>query len=111
VTAALRSVAALPFEDILGASVNLKLHPSAIGATAAARAKFVALVRGYFALGGAQLQPTGVSAETLRAARRDPEAHRDLVVKVGGYSSYFVDLGREVQDEIIARTEHQAAGA
>ena len=111
VTAALRSVAALPFEDILGASVNLKLHPSAIGDTAAARAKFVALVRGYFALGGAQLQPTGVSAATLRAARQDPEAHRDLVVKVGGYSSYFVDLGREVQDEIIARTEHLDAGA
>ncbi|TNF23708.1 MAG: hypothetical protein EP329_26750 [Deltaproteobacteria bacterium] len=110
VTAALRSVAALPFEEMLGAAVNLKLHPSAVGATPAARAKWVALIRAYFALGGAQLQPTGVSAETLRAAQRDPDAYRDLVVKVGGYSSYFVDLGPEVQDEIIARTEHGASG-
>jgi len=109
VTAALRSVAALPFTDILGAAVNLKLHPSAVGDTAAARARWVALLRAYFALGGAQLQPTGVSAATLRAAQADPDAYRDLVVKVGGYSSYFVDLGHEVQAEIIARTEHGAA--
>ena len=47
-----------------------------------------------------------VSGEQLRAAQADPDAHRDLIIKVGGYSTYFVDLGREIQEEIIARTEH-----
>ena len=105
-TAALRSVAALPFEEVMGCAVNMRFHPSALGPSAAARAKWVALLRAYFALGGAQLQPTVASAETLRAAQRDPDAYRDLVVKVGGYSTYFVDLGREIQAEVIARTEH-----
>ena len=73
------------------------------------RAKWVSLVRTYFRLGGAQLQPTCASADTLRAARDDPGAHRDLIVKVGGYSTYFVDLGREIQEEIIDRTEHGGA--
>ncbi|MFH2006182.1 MAG: pyruvate formate lyase family protein [bacterium] len=107
-TAAMRSVAALPFEDVLGCAVNMKFHPSAIGDTPETRAKWIALIRTYFQLGGAQLQPTAVSAEVLQQARERPEEHRDLIVKVGGYSTYFVDLGSEIQDEIIARTEHSA---
>ena len=47
-----------------------------------------------------------VSAETLRQAQRQPEDHGDLIVKVGGYSTYFVDLGAEIQREVIERTEH-----
>jgi len=110
VVAALRSVAALPFEDVMGAAVNLKFHPSGIGNNAEARAKWVHLVRAYFALGGGQMQPTVASAEMLRAAQREPDQYRDLIVKVGGYSTYFVDLGREIQEEIIARTEHGLSG-
>lgn len=106
-TAVLRSVAALPFEDVLGSAVNMKFHPTAIGDTPEARSKWVSLIRTYFELGGAQLQPTCVSAEMLREAQRQPEEHRDLIIKVGGYSTYFVDLGREIQDEVIARTEHR----
>jgi len=106
VTAALRSVAALPFEDVMGCAVNVRFHPSAIGRGPAARAKWISLIRTYFQMGGAQIQPTVVSAEMLKAARTRPEDYRDLIVKVGGYSTYFVDLGREIQDEIIARTEH-----
>ena len=106
VTGAMRSVAALPFQDVMGCAVNMKFHPSAIGKSAASRAKWVALLRTYFQLGGPQLQPTVVSAEELRAAQREPEIHRDLIIKVGGYSTYFVDLGKEIQEEIIARTEH-----
>lgn len=105
-TATLRSVAALPFETIMGAAVNIKLHPSALGSSEAGRGRWVALLRAYFDLGGAQLQPTVVSAAMLREARDQPEAHRGLIVKVGGYSTYFTDLGREIQDEVIARTEH-----
>ena len=90
----------------MGCAVNMKFHPRAIGETSAARAKWVALLRTYFQMGGPQLQPTVASAEMLRDAQRDPEQYRDLIIKVGGYSTYFVDLGREIQEEIIARTEH-----
>ncbi len=107
-TAALRSVASLPFEDVMGCAVNMKFHPSSIGESIEAQKKWAALIRTYFKLGGAQLQPTCISSETLREAKKHPEQHRDLIVKVGGYSTYFVDLGREIQDEIIARTEHGA---
>ncbi len=108
VTGVLRSVAALPHRDMLGCAVNVRFHPSAIGVSPAERAKWVALLRTYFALGGAQLQPTVADAATLLAAQATPDQYRDLIVKVGGYSTYFVDLGREIQDEIIARTEHAA---
>jgi pyruvate-formate lyase len=106
VTAALRSVAALPYEDMMGCAVNMKFHPSGIGETRQAREKWLALIRTYFQIGGSQIQPTVASAEMLKEAQSDPERHMDLIVKVGGYSTYFVDLGREIQDEVIARTEH-----
>lgn len=107
VTAALRSVAALPFEDVMGCAVNVKFHPSGVGATPEARKKWTALIRAYFKSGGSQIQPTVASAEDLRAAREDPAHFRDLIVKVGGYSAYFTDLGPEIQAEIIERTEHR----
>ena len=49
-----------------------------------------------------------VTAATLCAAQADPEKYRDLIVRVAGYSDYFCDLTRALQDEIIARTEHEA---
>ncbi|MBC7317140.1 MAG: formate C-acetyltransferase/glycerol dehydratase family glycyl radical enzyme, partial [Chloroflexi bacterium] len=64
------------------------------------------LIRTYFALGGHHIQFNVVSAETLREAQRKPEEYRDLIVRVAGYSDYFCDLGRNLQEEIIARTEH-----
>jgi formate C-acetyltransferase len=111
VTAAMRSVAALDFRHVLGCAVNMKFHPSAIGEGEETRRKWIALLRTYFQLGGAQLQPTVVSSETLRAAQKTPDNHRDLIVKVGGYSAYFTELGREIQNEIIGRTEHDSARA
>ena len=106
VTAALRSVASLPFEDMMGAAVNMKFHPTGVGEGLEKRMKWVQLVRTYFQLGGGQIQPTVASAEMLREAQRDPDSYPDLIVKVGGYSTYYADLGVEIQDEIIARTEH-----
>jgi pyruvate-formate lyase len=50
-----------------------------------------------------------VRAETLRAAQADPDAHRDLIVRVAGYSDYFCDISPTLQDEIISRTEHASA--
>ena len=66
------------------------------------------LVRTYFRLNGHHIQFNIVDAETLRDAQENPEKHRDLIVRVAGYSDYFVDLGKELQDEIISRTEHRA---
>jgi len=66
------------------------------------------LVRGYFRLGGHHVQFNVVTAETLREAQAHPEQHRDLIVRVAGYSDYFCDLARDLQDEIIRRTEHGA---
>ncbi len=65
------------------------------------------LVRTYFKLGGHHIQFNVVSAQTLRDAQAHPENYRDLIVRVAGYSDYFCDLGKALQDEIIARTEHQ----
>ncbi len=70
--------------------------------------KLLHLVRTYFKLGGHHVQFNVVDAETLRKAQKNPEKFRDLIVRVAGYSDYFVDIGKELQDEIIARTEHRS---
>ena len=64
------------------------------------------LVRGYFAMDGHHVQFNVVDADTLREAQADPDAHRDLIVRVAGYSDYFCDLSEALQEEIIERTEH-----
>jgi pyruvate-formate lyase len=63
-------------------------------------------VRAYFAADGHHVQFNLVTAETLRQAQADPDAHRGLIVRVAGYSDYFCDLSLELQEEIITRTEH-----
>jgi pyruvate-formate lyase len=68
--------------------------------------KLAALVRGYFRMDGHHVQFNVVRAETLREAQAAPDTHRDLIVRVAGYSDYFCDLPCDLQDEIIARTEH-----
>ena len=57
---------------------------------------------------GHHVQFNIIRAETLRQAQASPELHRDLIVRVAGFSDYFCDLSRELQEEIIARTEHAA---
>jgi formate C-acetyltransferase len=66
------------------------------------------LVRSYFKMDGHHIQINVVTAETLRAAQANPEKYRDLIVRVAGYSDYFCDLNKPLQDEIIARTEHKS---
>ncbi len=65
-----------------------------------------ALIRSYFCMDGHHIQFNVVNAETLRDAQKHPELYRDLIVRVAGYSDYFNDLGEDLQDEIINRTEH-----
>jgi len=65
------------------------------------------LVRSYFRLMGHHIQFNVVTADLLREAQAQPEKYRDLIVRVAGYSDYFVDCSTELQNEIIHRTEHQ----
>ena len=105
-TGVLKSVSALDYEHVMGCAVNIRIHPSGIGKSEEPRNKWINLIKTYFDLGGEQLQPTVVSTDVLKAAQETPEKYRNVIVKVGGYSAYFVDLGKEIQDEIISRTEH-----
>ena len=66
------------------------------------------LVRSYFKMDGHHVQFNVVRAATLREAQKRPEAYRDLIVRVAGYSDYFCDLPSDLQEEIISRTEHEA---
>ncbi|MBW1765427.1 MAG: formate C-acetyltransferase/glycerol dehydratase family glycyl radical enzyme [Deltaproteobacteria bacterium] len=68
--------------------------------------KFLALVNGYFDLGGSNLGFNVVSSATLKKAQMNPEKYSDLMVKVAGYAALFVELGKPCQDELIGRTEH-----
>jgi formate C-acetyltransferase len=68
--------------------------------------KLAHLIRAYFKMDGHHVQFNVVSAETLRAAQVNPDQHRNLIVRVAGYSDYFINLGTDLQDEIIKRTEH-----
>lgn len=101
-TAMLRSAARLPHRlACSGFCLNLKLARQIFTGDGAA-----ALLRGYFGLGGQQLQVNVLDAATLQAARNKPEEYPNLVVRVGGFSARFVTLEPALQDEIIARTEH-----
>ena len=64
------------------------------------------LVRTYVLLKGQSVQYTIVDNEALKAAQKHPDRYRDLIVRTGGYSAFFVELDKETQDSIIARTEH-----
>jgi formate C-acetyltransferase len=70
-----------------------------------ALANFVSLLRGFSSLHVPHVQFNVVSAQTLREAQLNPADYRSLVVRVAGYSAYFVELDHDLQDEIIRRTE------
>ncbi len=104
-TAVLRSAAKMDHRLTGGTLLNMKLTPALLEGTEGIE-DVSRLVRGYFRLGGHHLQFNVVKAESLRAAKAEPEEWRDLIVRVAGYSDYFCDLSVELQDEIIDRTEH-----
>ncbi len=103
-TALLDSVLHLP-HHLAGSGfiLNVKFD-KAIFRTEAGMENFLALWKTFFASGGQQLSVTVVSPEELRDAKIHPENHRDLIVRVGGYSDYFVNLSGDLQDNVIART-------
>jgi formate C-acetyltransferase len=85
--------------------VNIRFHAGMI-ADEGQREKLRAMLNVYFQNGGQELQINVVDSAALRAAQKNPEQYRDLVVRVAGFSEFFVNLTPEMQNEIIARTEH-----
>lgn len=89
-----------------GTSLNIRLSPALFGSDENLW-KLAFLVSGYFALNGRHVQFNVVDTETLKDAQAHPEKHHDLIVRVSGYCAYFTDLGRSIQDNIIARTNFE----
>lgn len=104
-TAVIRSASKMDHLKAGGTLLNMKFTPALV-ADEDGVDKWAALVRSYFRMDGHHVQFNVVRAETLRRAQAHPEEHRDLIVRVAGYSDYFCDLAPALQEEIIARTEH-----
>lgn len=103
-TAMVRSVTSWDHAPMIGGiAVNMKL-PAAADPDHLVQ-PLAGLLESFLALGGFEAQVNVVSAETLRDARAHPEQHRDLVVRIAGYSDYFVGLPTDIQDELVRRTE------
>ncbi len=106
-TAVIKSAAKMDHLRTGGTLLNQKFTPQLLADEEGLK-KLAHLIRSYFKLDGHHIQFNVVTAETLRDARLHPEKYRDLIVRVAGYSDYFVDLSPELQEEIIRRTEHAA---
>ena len=104
-TAVLKSAAKIDHIKTGGTLLNQKFTPSFFEDQESC-SKLKSLIRSYFRMDGHHIQFNVVSADTLRQAQRHPEKYRDLIVRVAGYSDYFNDLGEDLQNEIIQRTEH-----
>ncbi|HYF93037.1 MAG TPA: trans-4-hydroxy-L-proline dehydratase [Symbiobacteriaceae bacterium] len=106
-TAVIKSAAKMDHLRTGGTLLNQKFTPQVLEGEEGIE-KLANLVRSYFKLDGHHIQFNVVRAETLRAAQREPEKYRDLIVRVAGYSDYFCDLSKALQDEVILRTEHSS---
>jgi pyruvate formate-lyase/glycerol dehydratase family glycyl radical enzyme len=106
-TAVIKSVAKMDHARTGGTLLNQKFTPRLLKGDEGLD-KFTHLVRSYFNLDGHHIQFNVVDAATLRAAQQNPENYRGLIVRVAGYSDYFCDLSKALQDEIITRTEHES---
>jgi pyruvate-formate lyase len=104
----LRSLASLPLQRVCSGALNVRLAPSVV-AGPAGTALLAALLRAYFDLGGLQAQLSIADVALLRAAQADPERHRDLMVRITGYSAVFVDMAPHAQEEIIRRDQSAPA--
>jgi len=106
-TAVINSAAKMDHLRTGGTLLNQKFTPQLLESDEDLE-RLVHLVRAYFKLDGHHIQFNVVDAATLRAAQKKPQEYRDLIVRVAGYSDYFCDLSQALQEEIIARTEHQS---
>jgi formate C-acetyltransferase len=104
-TAVLKSASKIDHIRTGGTLLNQKFLPQVLSDKVGIT-KLGHLVRSYFSLDGHHIQFNVVDIETLRNAQKEPDQYRDLIVRVAGYSDYFVDLTPELQEEIILRTAH-----
>jgi formate C-acetyltransferase len=104
-TAVIRSVSAIDQSVFAnGTLLNMKLSPSCLRGEDGVR-KLAQLIATYFNLGGMEVQINVISADTLKNAQRNPQEYKDLVVRVAGFSAYFVELHITGQNDLISRTE------
>jgi formate C-acetyltransferase len=106
-TAVMKSASKMDHVKTGGTLLNMKFTPDLLQGDEGID-RLHSLVRSYFKLDGHHVQFNVVTADALRRAQADPASHRDLIVRVAGYSDYFCDLSAALQDEIIHRTEHTA---
>jgi pyruvate formate-lyase/glycerol dehydratase family glycyl radical enzyme len=105
-TAVMNSAARIDqFDCSNGTLLNLKFHPTAVQGAVGTR-KLRDLTQTYFNMNGLEVQYNVLSADVLRDAQKHPENYPNLVVRVAGYNAFFVELYKELQDDIILRTEH-----
>jgi len=104
-TAVVKSAAKIDHARTGGTLLNMKFNPRMLDGEGLE--KLTHLIRGYFKMDGHHIQFNVIDAETLREAQKKPQENRDLIVRVAGYSDYFIDLGAGLQNEIIARTEQR----
>jgi pyruvate-formate lyase len=104
-TAATRSVAKLDHARTNGTLLNVKINPQTVKSDRDLH-KLAALIRGYFSQGGHHMQFNIVDRDLLLEAMDQPERHRNLLIRVAGYSDYFTLLSKDIQREILSRAEH-----
>jgi formate C-acetyltransferase/4-hydroxyphenylacetate decarboxylase large subunit len=104
-TAVIRSSSKVDHTQIRGGLLNLKFHPSALKGESGSK-NLLALIKTYFEKPGFHLQFNVVDSNMLKDAQQHPENYRDLVVRVAGFSAYWVEMSKALQDQVIWRTEH-----
>ncbi len=105
-TAVIKSAAKIDHIRTGGTLLNQKFTPQILDSDEGIN-KVAQLVRTYFKMDGHHIQFNVIDVDTLRKAQKHPEQYKDLIVRVAGYSDYFVDLNEDLQNEIIKRTEHK----
>ncbi|MCD4680121.1 MAG: 4-hydroxyphenylacetate decarboxylase large subunit [Bacteroidales bacterium] len=86
--------------------LNMKIHPSVVKGREGSR-KFLEMIKAYLRKGAFHAQFNVVDSRMLKAAQKNPETYRGLMVRVAGFTQYWVELGKQIQDEVIARTEYE----
>ena len=86
--------------------MNLKLHPNAVKGIEGSK-KLLDLTRSYMRKGGFHIQFNIVDSKVLKDAQKHPNNYRDLLVRVAGFTQYWVEIGKPIQDEVVARTEYE----
>jgi formate C-acetyltransferase len=103
-TAVIRSVLKAGFEDSYAQVLNQKFSAAILGSEES-REKLTAFTKAFMLAGGTHIQYNVTDTEELKEAKVKPQEHKDLIVRIGGFSAYFVQLSPEIQNDVIDRSE------